>query len=187
MNLFTPAIAALLIASIGYDYVPWWGNTLLALWLWSFGANVGSFMNVVIFRVPAGMSVAYPGSKCPKCLKHIAWCDNIPVISWLCLRAKCRYCALPISSRYPTIEAIVAIVFLVLAFVQPVTRGANLPKFGDFFYYATDLSMWVMYGYHTLLLCVLICATMIRYDRQRTPMRLGFISDFNVGSICPVA
>ncbi|HUG70517.1 MAG TPA: prepilin peptidase [Pirellulaceae bacterium] len=184
MNLFATAIASLLLARIGYDYVPWWGNLLLAVWIWSLGANVGSFMNVVIFRVPAGMSVVYPGSKCPKCLNHIAWYDNIPVLSWLWLRARCRHCALPISSRYPTIEALVAAIFLVLAFVQPVSGGVNLPYLGDQYRRGLDLSLWLMYAYHVLLLCVLICAAMIRYDRQRTPRRL-YVPALFIGVLAP--
>ena len=142
MNLLATAIASLLLARIGYEYVPWWGNSLLAIWIWCFGANVGSFMNVVIFRVPAGMSVVYPGSKCPKCLNHIAWYDNIPVLSWLWLRAQCRHCELPISSRYPTIEAIVAAVFLILAFVQPVSGGMNLPYLGERYRGGLEVPLW---------------------------------------------
>ncbi len=186
MNLLATAIATLLLARIGYEYVPWWGNALLAVWIWSFGANVGSFLNVVIFRVPAGMSVVYPGSKCPKCLNHIAWYDNIPILSWLWLRAQCRHCALPISSRYPTIEALVAAVFLILAFVQPVSGGVNLPHLGNSYHRGPDVSLWLMYAYHVLLLCVLICAAMIRYDRQRTPKRL-FVPAFCVGVVAPIA
>jgi uncharacterized protein (TIGR00730 family) len=184
MNLLATAIASLLFARIGYEYVPWWGNLLLAIWIWCFGANVGSFMNVVIFRVPAGMSVVYPGSKCPKCLNHIAWYDNIPVLSWLWLRAQCRHCALPISSRYPTIEAIVAAIFLVLAFVQPVSGGMNLPYLGGRSHRGLDFSLWLMYSYHVLLLCVLICAAMIRYDQQRTPRRL-YVPTLLVGVVAP--
>lgn len=184
MNLFATAIASLLFASVGYEYVPWWGNMLLAMWIWSFGANVGSFMNVVIFRVPAGMSVVYPGSKCPKCLNHISWYDNIPVLSWLWLRAKCRYCALPISSRYPAIEIAVAATFLVLAFVQPISGGVNLPYVGGQFRRGADISLWVMYAYHVLFLCVLICAAMIRYDRQRTPKRL-YVPALIIGFVAP--
>jgi uncharacterized protein (TIGR00730 family) len=184
MNLLATAIASLLFARIGYEYVPWWGNLLLAIWIWCFGANVGSFMNVVIFRVPAGMSVVYPGSKCPKCLNHIAWYDNIPVLSWLWLRARCRHCALPISSRYPTIEAIVAAIFLVLAFVQPVSGGMNLPYLGGRSHRGLDFSLWLMYSYHVLLLCVLICAAMIRYDQQRTPRRL-YVPTLLVGVVAP--
>ncbi|HRX79726.1 MAG TPA: prepilin peptidase, partial [Pirellulaceae bacterium] len=184
MNLFATAIASLLLAHLGYEYVPWWGNMLLAIWIWSFGANVGSFMNVVIFRVPAGMSVVYPGSKCPKCLNHIAWYDNIPILSWLWLRAQCRHCALPISSRYPTIEAVVAAVFLTLAFVQPVSGGMNLPYLNDHHHRGLDVALWLMYAYHVLLLCVLICAAMIRYDRQRTPNRL-YIPALFIGLVAP--
>ncbi|MEO8497033.1 MAG: prepilin peptidase, partial [Planctomycetota bacterium] len=184
MNLLATAIASLLLARIGFEYVPWWGNLLVALWIWCFGANVGSFMNVVIFRVPAGLSVVHPGSRCPKCSNHIAWYDNVPVLSWLWLRAKCRHCALPISSRYPTIEATVAAVFLVLAIVELVSGGANLPYLDDGYRRGLDLSVSLVYGYHLLLLCVLICAAMIRYDRQRTPLRL-YVPALLVGIVAP--
>lgn len=68
------------------------------------GATVGSFLNVVIARVPAGLSVVRPRSRCPRCERPIAWHDNLPVISWLLLRGRCRGCALPISARYPVVE-----------------------------------------------------------------------------------
>jgi uncharacterized protein (TIGR00730 family) len=184
MNLLATAIASLLLARIGFEYVPWWGNLLFALWIWCFGANVGSFMNVVIFRIPAGRSVVHPGSRCPKCSNHIAWYDNIPVLSWLWLRARCRYCALPISSRYPTIEATVAAVFLILAFVQLVSGGANLPYLDEDYRRGLDLSLSLTYVYHVFLLCVLICAAMIRYDRQQTPIRL-YVPALFVGFVAP--
>ncbi len=69
-----------------------------------FGACVGSFLNVCIHRIPADESVVRPRSRCPRCGTLIAWYDNIPVVSWLLLRARCRTCAEPISSRYPLIE-----------------------------------------------------------------------------------
>lgn len=69
-----------------------------------FGATVGSFLNVVIARVPRRESIAHPPSHCPKCRKGIAWYDNIPVLSWLLLRGRCRGCGLPISARYPLVE-----------------------------------------------------------------------------------
>ncbi|MCM2334611.1 MAG: prepilin peptidase [Anaeromyxobacteraceae bacterium] len=68
------------------------------------GATVGSFLNVVIARVPAGLSVVRPRSRCPRCERPIAWHDNLPVVSWLLLRGRCRGCALPISVRYPVVE-----------------------------------------------------------------------------------
>lgn len=77
---------------------------LVAAWVAVLGATVGSFLNVVIARVPAGLSVARPRSRCPRCETPIAWYDNVPVISWVLLRAKCRACGLPISARYPAVE-----------------------------------------------------------------------------------
>jgi leader peptidase (prepilin peptidase)/N-methyltransferase len=63
---------------------------------------------VVIARVPAGLSVVRPRSRCPRCQAAIAWYDNVPVLSWLALRARCRRCGQPISARYPLVEALVA-------------------------------------------------------------------------------
>jgi len=77
-----------------------------------FGTVVGSFCNVCLCRWPAGQSVVKPRSRCPKCNKEIAWYDNIPLISWLALGAKCRYCKLPISWRYPAVEALSGFMFL---------------------------------------------------------------------------
>jgi leader peptidase (prepilin peptidase)/N-methyltransferase len=69
-----------------------------------FGLVIGSFLNVVIYRVPRGLSVVQPGSFCPACGTPIRSSDNVPVISWLVLRAKCRHCGEPISHRYPAVE-----------------------------------------------------------------------------------
>ncbi len=79
---------------------------LAASWIVLFllGASIGSFLNVCISRWPADLSVVKPRSRCPRCEKPIAWYDNIPVVSWLVLRGKCRGCGLPISPQYPLIE-----------------------------------------------------------------------------------
>ncbi|MCK5862520.1 MAG: prepilin peptidase, partial [Candidatus Hydrogenedentes bacterium] len=77
-----------------------------------FGMCVGSFCNVCACRWPAGESVVAPRSRCPKCLNGIAWYDNIPLISWLILGAKCRHCKTPISVQYPLIEALTGMLFL---------------------------------------------------------------------------
>lgn len=70
-----------------------------------FGALIGSFLNVVVWRVPQGLSVVRPPSACPSCGHEIAWYDNIPIVSWLVLRARCRSCGAHISVRYPLVEA----------------------------------------------------------------------------------
>ncbi|HEX3140206.1 MAG TPA: prepilin peptidase, partial [Rhizobacter sp.] len=73
------------------------------------GASIGSFLNVCIARWPAELSVVRPRSRCPKCERPIAWHENIPVLSWLLLRGKCRGCQLPISMQYPAVELLVAL------------------------------------------------------------------------------
>lgn len=81
--------------------VLWWG---LLFWI---GACIGSFLNVCIARWPVNRSVVKPRSGCPRCGEGIAWYDNIPVISWLRLGAKCRHCHAPISAIYPAIELLI--------------------------------------------------------------------------------
>jgi leader peptidase (prepilin peptidase) / N-methyltransferase len=76
-----------------------------------FGLFVGSFLNVVIHRVPIGESVVRPRSRCPGCGTQLAEYDNIPVVSWLVLRGRCRTCGQRISVRYPIVEALTALVF----------------------------------------------------------------------------
>ena len=80
-----------------------------------FGAAVGSFLNVVIYRVPNEKSIVFPGSACPNCKNSIKPYDNIPILSWLILRGKCRNCQSPISARYPAVELLTALLFVLVA------------------------------------------------------------------------
>jgi leader peptidase (prepilin peptidase)/N-methyltransferase len=84
-----------------------------ALLLW--GALWGSFLNVVVHRVPAGLSVVHPRSRCPACETPIRALDNIPLVSWLWLRGRCRSCRTPIPVRYPLVEAVFALLILAQA------------------------------------------------------------------------
>src|SRR5437764_11567216 len=77
-----------------------------------FGLAVGSFLNVVIYRVPRKESVVRPRSRCPGCGTQLAERDNIPVVSWLILRGKCRTCGEPISARYPLVELLTGALFV---------------------------------------------------------------------------
>lgn len=77
------------------------------------GLAVGSFLNVVIFRLPRRQSLVWPGSACPSCGKPIRWYDNIPVAGWVVLGGRCRDCRAPISIRYPIVEAVTAAAFLI--------------------------------------------------------------------------
>lgn len=76
------------------------------------GLAVGSFLNVVAWRMPQGRSIARPGSQCPSCGRPIAAYDNVPVLSWLFLRGRCRHCGEPISPRYPLVELGTACLFV---------------------------------------------------------------------------
>lgn len=75
------------------------------------GLLIGSFLNVVVWRVPRGESVVSPPSHCPSCDAPIKAYDNVPVVSWLLLRGRCRHCGEPISARYPAVELLTAVVF----------------------------------------------------------------------------
>src|ERR1039458_8691230 len=83
-----------------------------AIVLGIFGLLIGSFANVVIYRVPEGRSIVRPPSGCPACGSRVRTRDNIPVISWLVLRGRCRDCHAPISLRYPAVEALVGALFV---------------------------------------------------------------------------
>jgi leader peptidase (prepilin peptidase)/N-methyltransferase len=85
------------------------------------GLCVGSFLNVVIARLPAGRSIVTPGSACPRCGTTLAWYDNLPVLSYVLLRGRCRTCREPISWRYPAIEIASALLFALAYYrFQPV-------------------------------------------------------------------
>jgi leader peptidase (prepilin peptidase) / N-methyltransferase len=86
-----------------------------------FGLALGSFLNVVVYRTPLGLSVVRPGSFCPRCKTEITSRDNVPVLGWLWLRGKCRACGEPISVRYPLVEAGTAAIFIgIAATVRPL-------------------------------------------------------------------
>jgi leader peptidase (prepilin peptidase)/N-methyltransferase len=84
----------------------------------AFGLLIGSFLNVVAYRLPRGESLARPGSHCPGCEAPVAPRDNIPVLSWLLLRGRCRGCEEPIARRYPIVEALTAALFAAVAVVH---------------------------------------------------------------------
>lgn len=77
---------------------------LIEIFIFVFGLCIGSFLNVCIYRLPAAQSIVRPASRCPNCGRSIAFYDNIPLLSYLWLRGRCRYCGTKIALRYPTVE-----------------------------------------------------------------------------------
>ncbi len=100
---------------------------LLAVIAGIFGLVVGSFLNVVAYRIPSGKSVVRPPSACPSCEARISPRDNIPVLSWIALRGRCRQCGAKISPRYPLVEAGTSALFVATAVV--VGESATLPAY----------------------------------------------------------
>jgi leader peptidase (prepilin peptidase)/N-methyltransferase len=125
---------------------------LIVLWLCLVGGVIGSFLNVVVYRLPLGISLIRPPSHCPMCKQPIRWFDNVPVFGWIMLRGRCRNCRCWIPIRYPLVEAVTAAMFGVLALVEdPLT---------------------VAYPCHLILLCTLLCAVLMKVDGRRPPLRL---------------
>ena len=95
-----------------YVLLQWGLNAIWCLLVFCYGACIGSLINVIVYRMPLGLSIVSPPSRCPKCQTKLAWNDNIPVLGWIFLRGKCRYCKTPISPEYPIVEAIVGSLFV---------------------------------------------------------------------------
>lgn len=163
----------------------------LALWTFALGAVIGSFLNVVIYRLPRGMSLVHPKSRCPGCQAPVRATDNIPILSWLRLRGRCRTCRGPISARYPFIEGLVAVLVFGLAWVEIASGGFNLPG-GFSRELATNPLLWrwetaaiVRFGYHAYLLVVAVAIGAIAWDGFRPPWSVVIFS-LIVGLVVPV-
>ncbi len=137
---------------------------MISLLVFIFGLVIGSFLNVCIYRMPRSESLVFPGSRCVSCKKPIPWYDNIPLISYVLLRGKCRSCKAKFSPRYFFVELISAVSFLIL-FVNF--------KFNDIF--------WI----YSLLAASLIVITFIDLEFQLIPDSISIVGIF-VGIILSV-
>ena len=123
-------------------------TTIIIVFSLVLGAVVGSFLNVVITRLPAeNESIVFPASRCPKCLQPIKWHDNIPIVSFILLKKKCRNCEAPISWQYPIVEFTMALLALALLFKFGFTYA--LPIY--FIFTAALLVIIVIDFYHKII------------------------------------
>jgi len=102
---------------------------LATLWFFVLGCTVGSFLNVLIYRLPRGLTINEPRrSFCPNCRNPIAWRDNVPILSFLLLGGRCRHCRQPISWRYPLVEAVTGLLYALIYFRQRAQLGTDLSQ-----------------------------------------------------------
>lgn len=146
-----------------------------------FGASVGSFLNVCIYRIPEELSVVKPRSFCPKCKTPIPWYCNIPMLSYVFLGGKCKYCKVPISSRYFGVELLTALLFLLV--------WLKLPVFG----YSAPLGMTEIYSVpqvfcYWLVVFGLVMGSFIDIDHYILPDRVtlgGIVLGFICSALVP--
>ncbi|MEH2406050.1 prepilin peptidase [Nostoc sp.] len=94
---------------------------LASVMVFALGTSIGSFINVIVYRLPAGLSILWPPSRCPYCLNQLKAYDNVPVFGWISLKGRCRYCKSKISVRYPVVEGVTGIIFLLVFLVFQVS------------------------------------------------------------------
>lgn len=135
--------------------------------LFLLGLCVGSFLNVVIARLPEGRSIVSPGSACPRCGNPIQWFDNLPLVSYALLRGRCRHCGEPISVRYPLVELVTGLLYVLAVWEKGLTLDL-VPAL--------------------LVLTALVAITAIDLDRQLIPdaislpgIVVGFVSSVFIG------
>lgn len=153
--------------------------------LFALGACIGSFLNVVVWRLPRNESLVSPPSRCPKCQTRLAWYDNIPVLGWVFLGGKCRYCRQSISARYPIIEAITGLLFalyyVVLFVLQDGPCAAilvNPVTLRGHAYHGIPLNIvddWAFYALDMLLLCGLLAASLIDAESFTIPLTIPWL------------
>jgi len=142
--------------------VPEW---IVIAFVFAFGCCIGSFLNVVIYRLPLDKSLVKPPSSCPSCGKFIRFYDNIPIFSWLILRGKCRNCKAPISPRYLVIELFTGLAFVGLFYLYFIAniRAGMIPF---------EQGGWVIWGLHIIMLAAFIAASAIDMELWIIPFSI---------------
>jgi leader peptidase (prepilin peptidase)/N-methyltransferase len=148
-------------------------HLIFLTFLFLLGASVGSFINVVVWRLPRGENLSYPPSHCPKCNHRLGWKDNIPIFGWLFLKGRCRYCRQSISPRYPIIETITAllvVLYYLLFFLGDL--GPCNPSFKDL------RDHWPSFFLIIFMLCSLLAASLIDAETYTIPLHIPWLMAF---------
>ncbi len=158
----------------------------MTLWPWlilvtAYGACIGSFLNVVILRLPKGQSLVRPGSHDPETGDKLQWWENIPIFSWLALRGRSRYSGKRISVQYPLVEAFTAVAFgglFVVYYMTPLRPAFSIPGLSQ---------TWPAFVVHLVLLGALIAATMIDFRHFIIPLQIPWFVTAAALVILPLA
>jgi len=158
-------------------------QAIYIIFLFAFGACIGSFLNVVVYRLPRGQSLIHPPSRCPSCEHPLAWYDNLPVVGWIMLRGKCRYCKNPISPRYPIVEAALGSLFaLIYIAIFIGHQGPFWAVYND----QGDLAQsvirmddlagnWPIFGLYLLTISALLAASLIDAELYLIPPGISWL------------
>ena len=164
-----------------------------AVWVFAMGAAVGSFLNVVVHRLPAGRSVIFGRSACPACGTGISPQDNVPILGWLLLAGRCRHCGALIDAHYPLVEASVAGFCLALCYAELLSGGLTLPIRDPNFF--AGLVWIVLYAkwdlisicvYHIATVALTLAWALIAAEGRRIPARHAATAIVVMG-VLPVA
>jgi len=128
-------------------------NFIIAIFIFLFGISVGSFLNVLIYRIPKELNISYPPSACTSCGNKLKWYHNIPILSWLFLKGKCAFCSEKISARYPLVELLNGVIWVAL-------------------FYKVGL-VWYL-PFVMLSFSMLLALTMIDFEYYAVPDNLNF-------------
>jgi leader peptidase (prepilin peptidase)/N-methyltransferase len=147
----------------------------LLVMLFVLGLIVGSMLNVCIHRLPLEKSIMWPGSRCSHCLQPIRWYDNIPLVSYLVLRGRCRTCGASFSMRYLLVELLTGIAFSGLFYLEVwsnIHQIAGMERQREFLarLYLPSWSAWAVFGFHAILVSFLIVASFCDLDYREIPL-----------------
>ncbi|MFN0131001.1 MAG: prepilin peptidase [Phycisphaerales bacterium] len=156
-------------------------KAIWAFFIFAYGACLGSLINVIVYRLPRGISVVSPPSRCPSCSTRLTWRENVPVLGWLMLRGKCRFCKARISPEYPVVEAIVGLLFVACYLacygidprfeIQGLNLGAIRPEWAQ-----NDASLtWPIFVVILFLMASLVAMTIIDARTFTIPLVLTWV------------
>ncbi len=159
----------------------WWFHlpaVFWCLWVFTFGLMVGSFLNVVVARLPFEKSLLWPSSRCFACYQRIRPLDNVPILGYLRLRGKCRACGAPFSARYLWVELGTGFAFLALFVAEVLYNWHGIPGM-KYNWLGADgsipaLKCWLLFGYHAVLLSGLIAAAAVDAEHRIIPTQITY-------------